>query len=104
MDSINNAAGTSYKKSKKEEKAKLITLSIYDNHLIRNIQFFSLNKPSSRELYNVQIIRNNEKLTVQSYCNYFFCTANLDLRKIHLLPRKTTINTKIHLFQYKVLK
>ena len=37
-----NAVGTSWKKSIKEEKANLITLSVYDHHLIKNTQnFFS---------------------------------------------------------------
>ena len=46
-----NALGKSWKKSRKEEKVNLITLSVYDHHLIKNKQFLSLNKLSSRELY-----------------------------------------------------
>ena len=36
-----NASGKSWKKSIREEKANLITLSIYDHHLIKNNFFFS---------------------------------------------------------------
>ena len=61
-----NALGTSWKKSIKEENANLITLSIYDHHIIKNNRIFSLNKLSSRELYNMQIIKTIEKPTSQS--------------------------------------
>ena len=81
----------------------MIPLSIYNHHLIKNNRFFSLNKLSSRELYNMQIIKNNEKPSSQSYCNSFFCTTNLVWRKIYLLTRKTTINMKLLVFQCKTL-
>ena len=41
-----NALGKSWKKSMKEEKANLTTLSIYDHHVIKNNQCFPLNKLS----------------------------------------------------------
>ena len=37
-----NALGTSWKKSIKEEKANLITLSIFNRHVIKNNQNFFL--------------------------------------------------------------
>ena len=48
-----NALDTSWKMSIKEEKSNLIIVSIYDHHQITTINFFSLNKLSSRELYNM---------------------------------------------------
>ena len=39
----------------------LITLTVYDHHLIKSNQIFSLNKLSSRELHNMQIIKSSEK-------------------------------------------
>ena len=70
-----NAFGTSWKKSIKEEKADLITLSIYDHHLIKINQIFSLNKLSSRKSYDIKIIKNSENSTSKSYYYSFSCTT-----------------------------
>ena len=66
-----NALSTSWKKPIKEEKANLITLSIYDHYLIKNNQFFSFNELSSRVLYNMQIIKNNENLLLSPTTSLF---------------------------------
>ena len=87
-----NASVTSWKKSIKEEKANLIKQSIYYHHLIENNQIFSLDKLSSRDLYNMQITKSNEKPTSQFYYDSFFCKTNLDRRKIYLLLCKNSIN------------
>ena len=94
-----NALVTSWKKSIKEEKANLITLSIFDHHLIKkNNQIFSLNRLSGRELH-VQITKNNEKPTSQSNNDSFFCTTNSGWRNIYLFLRKTAI-TKLRVRSY----
>ena len=85
----------------KEENTNLIMLSIYDHHLIKNNFFLLINRVA--ESYNMQIIKNNEKPTSQSYYNSFFSTTNLGWRKIYLLPHKTNINAKLRFFQCKVL-
>ena len=71
--------------------------------MYKTVKFFFFNKLSNRELYNMQIIKNNGKPTSQSYYDSFFCTTNLDWRKIYLLSCKTTIKTKLHVFQHKIL-
>ena len=45
-------------------------------------------------------LKNNE--TSQSYYDSFFFTTNLDWRKIYVLWRKTTMNTKLRVFQYEI--
>ena len=57
----------------------LITLSIYDHHLIKNNQIFSLNKLSSRELYNMKIIKSNGNLFFN--LQLFFLYDKLRLEK-----------------------
>ena len=47
----------------------------------------------------MQIIKNNEKPIFLSKYDSFFSTTNLDWRKIYLLPRKTTTNMKLSVFQ-----
>ena len=50
----------------------------------------------------MQIIKNNKKSTSQSYYDSFFCTTNLDWKRIYLLSRKTIINTNLRAFQFKI--
>ena len=57
----------------------LITLSIYDHHLIKNNQIFCLNKLSSRELYNMKIIKSNGNLFFN--LQLFFLYDKLRLEK-----------------------
>ena len=39
----------------------------------------------------------------QGYFDAFFESSTIDWKNTYLLPRRTTINTKHHSFQYKVL-
>ena len=80
-----------------EEKVNMITLSRSPSN--ENSQIFSLNKLSRRELNNMQIRKNNEKPISLSKHDSFSSTTNLAWRKIYPLPRKTTINTKLSVFQ-----
>ena len=57
----------------------LNTLSIYDHHLIKSNQIFSLNKLSSRELYNMKIIKSNGNLFFN--IRLFFLYDKLRLEK-----------------------
>ena len=51
------------------------------------------------DLYNIHIIGNYEKSMLQGYFEAFFESIIID----YLLPRKTTINLKHRLIQYKTL-
>ena len=64
-------------------------------------QVYSLGKLNSTELYIV-ILGNYKKPTSQGYFEVFFECSTIDWGDIYLLPRSTTINTKHHLFQYKI--
>ena len=54
---ILNTLVTRWKDGIKEGKTNLIAVSIYDHHLIKNNQIFSLNKLNSRELCKMQITK-----------------------------------------------
>ena len=93
-----DALETSWKQSIREKNTNLDSLSLYDHHLIKNNQVYFRSKPNSKELYNILILGNY----TQWYFEAFFESSTIDYH--YLLPRKTTINTKLCSFQYKTLK
>ena len=74
-----------------------------DHHLIKKNQILCLTKLNSNELYKIQIIIKYKKPTSQSYFEKNFNNSNLDWKAIYLLPRIATVDTTIHVFQYKLL-
>ena len=78
-------------------------LLIQDHHLIKKNQIFCLTKLNSNELYKIQIIIKYKKPTSQSYFKKTFKNPNLDWKTIYLLPRITTVDTTIPVFQHKLL-
>ena len=56
-------------------------LLIYNHHLLKTINFFSLDKLSNRESYKIQIVKNNEKPISKSYYDSFFLHDKLRLEK-----------------------
>ena len=75
-------------------------LFIFDHHLIKKNNLYCLNKLGSRELYQIQI---SEKPTLQLYCEWYFNKFVLDWKSIYLSPRLVTVDTKLRVFQYKIL-
>ena len=69
-------------KSLKEElrRSNFISdaLYVYDRHLIKSNQIYSLNKCNSKELYCLQISRNNSKTRSQLYFEDLFQKKDID--------------------------
>ena len=81
----------------------LESLLIKDHNLIKKHQVYSITRLDSKELYKLQIILRCKKPTSQSYFENYFKTDDFDWKKIYVIPRIVTIDTKQRAFQYKIL-
>ena len=81
-----------------------VNLCIFDHHLTKKKNnFYCLNKLGSRELYQIQISEKYKKPNSQLYYERYFNKFDFDWKSIYLLPRMVTVNTKLRVFQYKIL-
>ena len=78
-------------------------LSVYDHHLIKRNQIYSLDKCNSKELYCLQISLNNSKTRSQLYFEDLFQSKDIYWKDIYLLPRRVTVDTNLRIFQCKIL-
>ena len=99
---IVHALPKSWKKEILENKGNSNNLVIYDHHLIKKSQVYSLNRLDSKELYNILITSIYSKPTSQLYYENSFETL-FEWKNIYLLPRKITLDTTLRVFQYKIL-
>ena len=60
-------------------------LIINEHHLIKKHQIYCLEKLNSRELYNMQLTLNVEKLTAQTYFKKKIKNFELEWKDIHYL-------------------
>ena len=81
----------------------LESLLIKDHNLIKKPPVYSITQLDSKELYKLQIILRCKKPTSQSYFENYFKTDDFDWKKIYVIPRIVTIDTKQRAFQYKIL-
>ena len=63
----------------------------------------NLEKLNIRELYKIQLSLKYEKPTCQAYHEKKFGNYNFDWKIIYGVPRFTTYDTKVFIFQYKLL-
>ena len=80
-----------------------MNLCIFDHHLIKKNNLYCLNKLGSRELYQIQISEKYKKPTLQLHCERYFNKFDFDWKLIYCLPRMVTVDTKLRVFQYKIL-
>ena len=85
------------------DSRNLINLAIHDNHLIKKHQILCLNKLDSKELYNIQLLANFLKPTSQAYFEKVFAGHVIEWDKIYILPRIVTTDSRMRIFQYKIL-
>ena len=79
------------------------SLLIKDHNIIKKHQVYSITRLDTKELYKLQIILRCKKPTSQSYFKNYFKTDDFDWKKIYVIPRIVTIDTKQRAFQYKIL-
>ena len=75
----------------------------FDHHIVRNAQIGSLNKVSSKEIYLILVDTNTVKPTAQDSLENFFDSSEFNWEKIYFLICNITLDTKVRVFQYKVL-
>ena len=80
-----------------------INLAIQDHHLIKKNQILCLDKLGSKELCNIQLLINFLKPTSQAYFENVFAGHIFEWSKIYILPRIVTTDSRIRIFQYKIL-
>ena len=95
------------------EKYKKLTSQLYYEGYFNNFDFdwksFTIYgncrtvKLGSRELYQIQICEKYKKPTSQLYYEGYFSNFDFEWKSIYLLPRMVTVDTKLRVFQYKIL-
>ena len=80
-----------------------MNLCIFDHHLIEKNNLHCLRKLGSRELYQIQRSEKQKKTTSQLYYKGYFNNFDFNWKSIYLLPRMVTVDTKLGVFQYKIL-
>ena len=98
-----NAIPKSWKEELRRSNRISDALSVYDHHLIKSNQIYSLNKCNSKELYCLQISLNNSKTRSQLYFEELFQNKDIDWKHVYHLPRRVTVDTNLRIFQYKIL-
>ena len=74
-----------------------------NHHLIKNNQLLAIEKLIPKELYSLSIVLKNELPTSQKYFCNIFPNLQVEWKEIYLLPPKVSIDTKLHMFQFKIL-
>ena len=98
-----HAIPKSWKKHIKIDKGNCRNLLYLNYHLIKNNQIYSNEKLKANELYSLSILLGNTVPTSQKYFEDFFPNLSFMWKDVYILPRIVTINTRLRIFQYKVL-
>ena len=77
-----------------KDKGNANNLVIFDHHIMRKSQIFSLNKLTSRELYLILVDANAVKPIAQDHFENLFETCQFNWKKISFLIRNTTLDTR----------
>ena len=86
-----------------KDKGNTKKLVIFDHHIVRKSQTFSLNKLSGKEIYLTLVDANTVKRTTKDYFGNLFESSQFNWKKIFLLIHNSTLDAKAPMFQYKVL-
>ena len=95
---LTNAIPKSWKKELRRNNRIPDALSVYDYHLIKENQIYSLDKCNSKELHRPQIFLNNSKTRSQLYFEDLFQIKDIDWKHVYLLPRRVTMDTNLRIF------
>ena len=73
------------------------------HHLIKNHKIYCLNKLSSKEIYSILIESCDSKSSAQLWYKNIFQNSSLDWKTKYMLPRIVTKDSRLQIFQYKLL-
>ena len=91
------------KETIKQFAGNLNKLYIQDYRLIECNTTYNLEKRNSKELYHMQLCLKYDKPTCKSYHEKNFDDYDFNWKLLCRIPRIATLETKIHIFQYKLL-
>ena len=100
---IIHAIPSSWKLTLLNDNGNCQNLEYLSHHLTKNNHILALEKLISKELYSLSIFLKTEIPTSQKYFIRLFPNLQCGWKDIYLLPRKVTIDTKLCIFQYKLL-
>ena len=95
-----------WKETMKQYAGNLNNLYIQDYHLIKCNTIYNLEKLNYKELYHMQLLLKYDKPTCQGYQKNFddyFDDYFFNWKLIYRMPRIAAFETKIRIFQYKLL-
>ena len=99
-----NAIPNSWKTSPLKYSENTHGLVLYEPHIVINQTVHHIFKLRAKFLYNLLLGKMECRPTAQRYfSNLFPFPVDFDWTKIYNLPRKTTVDTRLHVFQYKIL-
>ena len=93
----------SWKDTILKDKGNAKKLVVFD-HIVRKSQICSLNQLTSKELYLILVDINTVKSTEQEYFENLFKSSSFNWKKIYFLIRNTTLDKKVRMFQYNILR
>ena len=100
---IIHAIPIEWKNSLSTFQGNLKNLLVQDLNLIKKSHVYCLSRLDSKELYNLQITLKFIKPTSQYYYETSLNQTDIDWKRIYIIPRIVTIDTKLRNFQYKIL-
>ena len=100
---IVHALPKSWKLELGKDKGFAKKLVLFDHHLSINCHIYCLQKLTSKGLYQLYIDFNSCTPTAQYYFETYFQTTDFDWKNIYLMPRRSTIDSYLRIFQYKIL-
>ena len=94
-----------WKETIKQFAGNLNNLYIQDHHLIKCNMISNLEKLNSKELYHMQLCLKYDKPTckVITKLSKLFDDYDFNWQLIYRIPRMAILETKIRIFQYKLL-
>ena len=101
---ICNAIPSSWKISLLQDSENTHGLVLYEPHIVINQTVHHILKLRAKFLYNLLLGKMERRLTAQRYfSNLFMLPDDFHWTKIYDLPRKTTVDSRLRVFQYKFL-
>ena len=92
-----------WKETMKQYAGNLNNLYIQDYHLIKCNTIYNLEKLNYKELYHMQLLLKYDKPTCQGYHEKNFDCYVFNWKLIYRIPRISTFEIKIRIFQCKLL-
>ena len=100
---LKHAIPSNSKTSIKLSSVNVSDLLVQDHDQMKGSRILALKKLSSKKLYLILISKVNDKPSANAYFERLFPNIEFDSSNIYILPRKTTINTYLCSFKYKIL-